>query len=408
MSPSQAEPKPQRHRRFLVISQYWSPDVVGDVSRVEQVVGGLRRLGCAVTVITSQPHYPRGDRKGYRFRPLSASNEDGVLVFRIGMPTLSHAGFARRFLLYSWFAAAALVPSLVLGRKSVHWAFSQRVFSTYSSIPARVFLRRTVVSDVTDIWPEAVVNTGYMSAGSVAFRMGRIAARCAYLSSSRITTMTTKMRSYLAVGYGVPPPRVSIVPYGGHPWKKAGSSSSRFTVLYYGNLGPAYDFEAVLKIAYILRREEVSFVIRADGEGLGSLVRQSRILELQNVRFIPEALSESDLDSLVSEAAVLLLPMRRQTFTDASFPGKLVEYVQCGKPIVLIGDGLPAEIVAKNEVGLVVPAGDYNGGAKAIISIKKDAPLRERFFSNSRALQNTEFSEKRFNYALSELVTQLD
>jgi len=397
-----------RRKRFCVVSQYWSPDIVGDATRVQQIVEELSKLGCQVNVITTQPHYPRGDRKGTKFRFMSATYEKRVLVFRLGMPALSHSGFGSRFLLYSWFAAGSFLPSVVLGRGRIHWVFSQRVFATYPAMFARFLFRRAVISDETDIWPEAVVNTGLMTPGSFVFRLGRAAARVACAASTRVTTMTDRMRAFLAANYGVSPKKVSVIPYGGRRLDtSAVPTADRFTVLYYGNLGPAYDFEVVLKAASELRGE-VCFVIRADGEGMDTLKKRKEQLGLDNLTFIQQPLGEKELASLVSDASALVLPVKKQAFPDVSFPGKLVEYIQSGRPTILIGEGYPAELVAKYQVGLTLRPGDDKGLVDAIMKLKRDSVLLDHLSANARRAGTGEFGEGAIRDSLLQLLAVVE
>jgi glycosyltransferase involved in cell wall biosynthesis len=325
---------------------------------------------------------------------MSASHEGKVLFFRVGMPALSHSGFGNRFLLYSWFAAASFLPSVVLGRKSTHWVFSQRVFSSYPAMVVRLLFRRKVISDATDIWPEAVVNTGLIAPGSMVFRLGRVAAKVAYRMSSEVTTMTGKMRDFLVSEYGVSPERITIVPYGGRKLDvKDHPPKGTLTVLYFGNLGPAYDFDVVLKAASSLREQGVSFVIRADGDNLGALEKQKKELDLENLTFLPEPLSDEKLSTLVSGADVLVIPIKKQVFPDVSFPGKLIEYIQSGRPTIVVGEGYPADLVTRYQVGLAVAPGDYKGLAAAIVKLKGDTPLLNLLSANARRVGAAEFGE---------------
>jgi len=344
-----------------------------------------------------------------KFRFMSASYEGKVLVFRLGMPPLSHSGFGSRFLLYSWFAAGSFLPSVVLGRGRIHWVFSQRVFATYPAILVRFLFRRTVISDETDIWPEAVVNTGLMAPGSLVFRLGRAATKVACLASSRVTTMTERMRAFLAANYGVNPKTVTLIPYGGRRLDtNAFPTPGKFRVLYYGNLGPAYDFGVVLKAASELRDDEVSFVIRADGDGMDTLKKQKDQLGLANLTFIQQPLGDKELASLVSDSSALLLPVKKQAFPDVSFAGKLIEYIQSGRPTILVGEGYPAELVAKYQVGLVLAPGDYKGLADAITKLKGDTTLLNFLSANARRVGAEEFGESVIKDSLLQLFVAVE
>jgi glycosyltransferase involved in cell wall biosynthesis len=125
---------------------------------------------------------------------------------------------------------------------------------------------------------------------------------------------------------------------------------------------------------------------------------------LVNLRFVSEPLSDAGLASLVSSANALVLPIKKQVFPDVSFPGKLIEYVQSGRPTILVGEGYPAELVTRYQVGVTVAPGDYRGLVSAIKQLKEDVALANRISANAKRVGAEEFGEKALNESLAQVL----
>jgi colanic acid biosynthesis glycosyl transferase WcaI len=396
--------------KICLISEYWEPDVNGDVTRLKKVIEDLKKSGHQVTLITTAPHYPAGETKGYKFRLFNWSRENGMSVLRIKMPPLPHSSFATRFTLYFWFAALAIIPTIVLGRSKMVWAFSQRVFSTYTAMFAKLFWRARLVSDVTDVWPEALINTGYARIDSVIYRAARFAAKAAYRTSDEITTLTPQMAGMFREAYGVQKEKIRIIPNVGKESKPKASVNSeqqtrKFQILYYGNLGTNYDFAPVLKVAEKLKGEPVKFVIKASGgEWIQKIQWMKKEANLDNVELITRVLSEDELHDMVGEANALILSMGNHPFPDASFPIKFVEYLHAARPIIYIGRGYPRELVEKYKLGIASDWNDIDGVVKFIGLLRRDPVLCAEMGMKAKVIADEMFSETTFENSLGELL----
>jgi hypothetical protein len=243
--------------KISIISQYWEPDINGDVTRLENAINEFQNAKCEIVLVTSTPHYPDGDKRGYRFRLLRVERKNpGLTVVRLQMPSLPHRNFATRFTLYFWFALAATIPALVYGKGSNYvWAFSMKIFSTYAALICKVFWGSKIISDVTDVWPEAVINTGYEKPRGRTYGISRFLSKTAYLMSDKITTLTPNMSRIFVENHGIAPSKLFEVPNIGKPLE-LNSENNILTkgtkilrVLYYGNLGTNYDFSPLVELA---------------------------------------------------------------------------------------------------------------------------------------------------------------
>lgn len=60
---------------LCIISQYFLPDINGDVIRLLNLIDILRRNGFNITIITAFPHYPDGKiRKSIRIKYFSLNH----------------------------------------------------------------------------------------------------------------------------------------------------------------------------------------------------------------------------------------------------------------------------------------------------------------------------------------------
>jgi len=133
------------------------------------------------------------------------------------------------------------------------------------------------------------------------------------------------------------------------------------------------------------RRPEVAFVIVGEGKLKPQLLELRENLKLTGIvyltGFIPEAqryLSGFDVFAMSSKMEGL---------------GTIVlDAALAGVPVATTaGGGLP-EAVLNEQTGLVVPAGDAEGLARAILRLLEDAPLAERLAKAARARIAADFS----------------
>lgn len=89
-------------------------------------------------------------------------------------------------------------------------------------------------------------------------------------------------------------------------------------------------------------------------------------------------------------------------------PNKLFEAMMCGKPI-LVSDGTAmAELVRKENCGLVVPYGDVFAIKHAILALKNDPALCKRLGENGRRAYETKYSWDIMEERLLEVYRGLD
>jgi glycosyltransferase involved in cell wall biosynthesis len=171
--------------RVLFLTQLFDPE--NSIKGLE-FAKRLRALGHEIEVVTTFPSYPGGKLyAGVRQRIKQVDVVDGIRVVRL--PTyISHGTSAvRRLLSYASFGAVASLYGLLSARRvDVIYAYYPPVIVGLAAMLIGTFRRVPFVYDVQDLWPEALVATGYMEAGGPIVRWVEWLCGLVYRKASRV------------------------------------------------------------------------------------------------------------------------------------------------------------------------------------------------------------------------------
>ncbi len=168
-------------------------------------------------------------------------------------------------------------------------------------------------------------------------------------------------------------PPVRIIPNPVIPPTAGGPADhDRKVVAGLGRLDPEKGFDLLLR-AFALVRDpfpDWRLVIHGEGPDRGALIALRDELSLSGrVDFPGPAV---DVHSMLREAGIFALPSRIE-----GFPNALCEAMACGCPVVAFDSGSgPRDIIRQGVDGLLVPAGNVDGFARALGRLMESADLR--------------------------------
>jgi glycosyltransferase involved in cell wall biosynthesis len=115
------------------------------------------------------------------------------------------------------------------------------------------------------------------------------------------------------------------------------------------------------------------------------LQRRAATERIDNVAFLP-AVPVSEVGSCMAACDLLLVPLKNTRNTGATIPSKIFTIAAAGRPFIFTGEGVGAELVHRYDAGLVVPPGDAEALASAIIELCNDRELGKRLGANGLRL----------------------
>jgi glycosyltransferase involved in cell wall biosynthesis len=347
--------------RVVIVSGIWPPDPGGPASHAPALADFLAGRGHEIEVVTTADRSPEP-------RPYPVLWAD--------------RGSSRRHL-----RAASLVRSAARRADAVYATSMIR----RAAVGAALARRPLVVKLVSDEAFERAARSGryagtldqfqFQFTGGMRTRLLR-ATRTAALRRARHVFCPSAYLRKIAIGWGLDPARVSVLP---NPPPEIPDLASRDTLrtelgldghvlVFAGRLGPQKSFGTAL--AALAHVPDVSLVVAGDGPERAALELRTTELGLDGrVRFLGSVSRERVLE-LFRAADASLLPSAWE-----NFPHTVVEALAVGCPVIATAVGGVPEVVRDGENGLLVPARDPERLAEAIERFFGDPELRTRLAS---------------------------
>jgi glycosyltransferase involved in cell wall biosynthesis len=341
--------------KVLVVSGIWPPDVGGPASHAPEVAEFMRRRGHEVQVAITADRAPAPEDYAVHW------------VSRTKPPGVRHAATVRLLASLSRWADVVYTTGMI-GRSSLGSLLGRTPFVTkLTADPAYERARRWGIADGS---LEEFQRSP--RAASLPLRMHRdLDVRRA----AHVVTPSAYLRE-LALGWGVRPDRVTLLPNPAPPLPDLGSREELRKRL--GLEGPTLAFAGRLTAQKSLdlgieaaRRAGVELVIAGDGPDRASLER------IGYGRFVGP-LPRKDVLELFRAADASLLSSAWE-----NFPHTVVEALAVGTPVIATRTGGVAEVLVDGVNGLVVEPGDADALTAAIERFFGDAELAERLRANA-------------------------
>ena len=391
--------------RFLILTQYFPPEIGGAMTRLKSFAAELLRQGHEVEVVTSMPNYPRGKFfAGYEKTFYKKELLEGITVHRVWLYPAVGSG-PKRMLNYTSFSLTCLYGLLRARRPDYLFVESPPLFLSVPAFLAGIFWRAPFIFNVADLWPDVIVDGGFMKEGFI-IRCLRAVEHWSYRRATHINTVTDWLLKVLREKKSVPEEKLLFMPNGvdtrkfrpslpDEGLKKRLGLAGKQIVLWAGTLGYAHGLDNVLEAAKLLEaRKKLHFLFVGDGSARGDLVRLQQELRLTNTTFLDPV----SLDEIASYYSICFCGLSSlidiPTFEGAR-PSKLFPILASGKPLLFVGKGESARLVKSSQGGMVVPPGNPQQLADTILHLARNTELCALLGENGRR-----FAEDHLDWSL--------
>lgn len=408
--------------RVTIVTPYFWPERTANVPLMVDLASDLVKDGHSVSVITS---YPSRNVDEHVLEEFEANRCDpeyhgGARVLRFGNVSSQRTGLMAKLqeTLGFWFWAAV---------GSLRSASKTDVFIVYSNPPllsipvswSRILKPVPIVYNLQDLFPDSAVKSGLLREGLLVKILRRI-ERKAYNRANIITAVSTSLAEH--VSQLTTKPKVQVIPN----WVDTDSTSyvapeenrflsmlpsdfqSKFLVLYAGNMGFAQNVDVIVDAAEKLQNvTSIGFVIVGEGQYKVAISDRLQKLGMLNTILLP--LQTQELVPEVYSACDVGLVTVREGIGRCSVPSKTWPMMACARPIIacIDLDSDLAETIESSDAGVVVPPGDSDALAEAIMALYSDKELRNRMGMRGRNYVEQNLSRRVITSAYSRLVREL-
>jgi glycosyltransferase involved in cell wall biosynthesis len=368
------------------------------------------RAGHDVTVLTGFPNHPNGVvRPEYRerfWRGFCREQFDGVNVIRTFLLPFPNRKPYERILNYSSFCASSALAASFLQRPDMVIASSPQLLVGLSGWWLSRLKKVPFVLEVRDLWPESLAGAGMGSEASLMYRsVGKIASFL-YRAADSIVVVTPAFREHLLRNWGVPREKVSIVQNGvetalfspqagsGELRRKLGTDR-KFVVSYIGTLGLAHGLDSLIAAAENLQSvaPEVQFMLVGEGADRERILSLARSKKLTNLLFVSQQPREI-IPAYISASDACVVMLRRSQIFETVIPTKMLEFMSCGRPVILAVRGQSQRLLERSGGGLSIEPDNPQALCSAIIRLHEQPGLREELGRNGRSYIDRELSRQ--------------
>jgi len=369
-------------------------------ARVSELSRRWVEAGHQVTVLTGFPNHPDGVvRPEYRkqfYGGVYREELDGVEVIRTWLLPFPNRKPYERILNYSSFCVSAARTGSFLDTPDVVIATSPQLLVGLAGWWISQLKRVPFVLEIRDLWPESLAAVGVGKSSSLMHRLLAKLVGFLYRKADHVVVVTPGFRKHLIQSWQVPPQKISTVlngvetnlfsPNSGDSNLRAAlSGEAKFVVSYIGTVGLAHGLETVVKAAERLQTAapEVLFLVVGDGAERTRIVSAAREKNLSNIHFIPQQLREKIPLYICASDACLVLLKKSEVF-ETVIPTKMLEFMSCGRPVIVGVDGQARSIVETSQSGVYVPAENPDALCDAVLHLSQRPALRQAMGRNGR------------------------
>jgi len=381
--------------RFLILTQYFPPEIGGAQTRLKFLAAELARRGHEVEIVTSFPNYPGGKfLPGYEKGIYRRETWEGLTLHRVWLYPAVGSGI-KRMLNYGSFTLTCLFGLLHCKRPDYIFVESPPLFLSAPAWIAGLFWRAPFIFNVADLWPDVIVDQGFMKEG-FAMRVLRAIESWSYRRAAYVNTVTDWIGKVLQEKKSVPAEKILFLPNGAdtqtfqprppdEPLLTQLGLSGKKIVLWAGTLGFAHGIDNILNAAKLLEspHPNIHFLFVGSGSARDGLIAQSKSLNLANVTFLDPV----PLDEIVRYYSICfcgLASLINIPVYEGARPSKVFPVLASGKPLIFIGSGEGARLVETAEAGAVVPAGNPQALADCLVQFASDSALANERGQNGR------------------------
>jgi glycosyltransferase involved in cell wall biosynthesis len=387
--------------RWLILTQYYPPEIGAPQIRLRAVAHMLRRYGIEVEVLTAMPNYPSGKIfPGYTGRWYMREEIDGIAVRRTWVYAGTGKSASIRLANYLSFTCTALLAALTGPRPDVLFVESQPLSLGLIAILMKWLRGVPYIYNVPDLQIDVAQQLGFMHNRSF-LRVAAALETFLLHHSWKIATVTHRFIEHFH-NRGLPRSQITFLPNGADTeflkpqlpnralldrWQLHGKK----VFLYVGTHAYYHGLDTLIEAAALLRtRADIVFLMIGSGPEKARLQQISADRGLTNMIFGQSPYEE--MAHLYSIAYASIATLRKIEVAKSMRLSKVFPSLSCAVPVIYAGVGEAAELLEAHKCGVVVEPEQPEPLAQAVVRLAADPTERHEMGEAGRALVEREYS----------------
>jgi glycosyltransferase involved in cell wall biosynthesis len=386
---------------LLIHQVFVRPDDPGGTRHYE-MARRLIRAGHTVTILASPYSYQTGLRVTDRPRE---ELEPGLVVIRCRVWGSVNRSFFWRTVGFLTFMISSFFTALRQPKVDLVWGTSPPLLQVATAWLVARLKRAAFVFEVRDLWPAFAIQMGVLKNPAL-ISISLALEKFLYRHADRLIVNSPGFLGHLE-SRGAQKEKITLVQNGVDPnmfhpeseggaFRKANNLEGRFVALYAGAHGLSNDLGVLLDAADRMRNEtRIVFVFVGDGKEKPGLVLRASEMKLPNVLFLPPV-AKNGMAKVLAGCDCGIAILKPIPLYGTTFPNKVFDYMAAGRPVILAIDGVIRKVVEDATAGVVVPPGDSQALAEAVLDLSQDPAKARRMGRRGRLCVVRNFNREEF------------
>ena len=357
---------------ILFVTHYFEPDSGAAAVRLSRLARQLHGRGHRITVLTTLPHYPKGEiREGYHRKFSVSEDRDGIRVIRAWLWATPSKKISRRLISQFSFMLSASLRGIFLPRPDVIFIEAQPIFTGLAGRWVSLIKRRPYLLNVSDLWPDHLVSVGVLTESHLAYRIARRVVDSNYRRAKKVVGMIAELSEKIS-GYIGSSDTVHTI-YNGvdldkfHPQLATDNFREQYhlpdkkLITFIGTFATAYNLSMMLDVIERLQhREDVAFVFIGAGTQAETLNAEIDKRHLTNLHLI-DWLNHEEIPQAWASSYLCYWAIHDKPLYEGTVPAKLYEAFASGVPIVGANGQASRRMMEASGGSIAVKPSDLNG-----------------------------------------------
>jgi len=379
--------------KVLIITQNFHPEIGSHANRMNNIFQLLQLDDYEVSVLTTEPSYPNKhlyeDRKFWNNETLNEHEN----IHRVHVKNRKYAfSMLNRLIHYIEISLKMLFFVLFDKQKyDVVFVTSPAIFMAFVGVIAKIKYKSKFILDIRDLWPESLKGVGVFNNKWI-IKFFSILEIYLYRKANYIVINSIGFMDYIVKKSKVDRNKITFIPNAAREFEvnAVNKKDEQFKVIYTGNIGLAQDVDFLKKLVHRLAENHIMITIVGYGQKKNELFKFVSDNKLANVT-IENPTTRHECLKLNAKHHVGVLALNDKEVFETVLPGKLIDYMSSGLPVVAAVSGYSKELIENNRTGFVSENRDAAEIVEYILKLKDNPKIRQEIANNSRNLIKKHF-----------------